>query len=336
MTQQTTKQHTKYEIYILNEKNIYITKKYITTMLRTYGVKHTVKDISLYQRAMTHVSYLKRDEIVVKNKKANKLNNKNNKTLDPIKDPTKAIQLRTKSYERLEFLGDSVIHCILAKYLFTRYEVEDEGFMTRLRTKIENSTTLAHFATVVGLDKYILLSRFMEKNNARLNNVHVLEDSFEAFIGALFLDGGFNPCRDFFTRLIEREVDFANLLYVEDNFKDLLLQFFHQKKWRDPEYGLVNRNGPEHKKEFKMFIKCKKTKDDNGEIVGIGIGASKKKGEQLAAEQALLKFGVLSHDEEDSDEEYEVLDSDDDDSDSDYEIIDEEKADNKNYKLNGK
>ena len=90
-----------------------------------------------------------------------------------------------KNYERLEFLGDAIIKPIISIYLVERYPYENEGFLSTLRTKIESTNTLSHFFKCLGLHDYILLSQSVEQENGR-NNIHILEDCFEAFIGALF------------------------------------------------------------------------------------------------------------------------------------------------------
>jgi dsRNA-specific ribonuclease len=316
--------------YILNEKNIEITQKYIEDMLKSYNIIHTVKHLSNFQRAMTHFSYLDRDRSYYKNNKISKYFFGKD-IIDPINISKKCISLQTESYERLEFKGDAVIHHILADYLYNRYSTQDEGFMTKLRTKIENSQTLANFTKVIKLDKYILISKHMEKGDSRENNYHILEDAFESFIGALSMETTYETCYKFFEKLIETEIDFGELLHTENNFKDILLQFFHQKKFHDPNYGVLDISYPNQKKMFTIYVKCKKKPSDEGEIVGVGTGSSKKKGEQEAAYQALKYFEVIKASEEDSDCE---TFSDMSDCDiNDLEILDDEEAENKNYKL---
>ncbi len=276
-------------LYILNENNKWITEKYIINLLAKYGVKIKVNDIDLFRRATIHTSYLQQN--VEEYKKST--HKRSNSDLEPISDPDTAIPLQERSYERLEFLGDAVLHLILADYIWTRYENEFEGFMTRLRTKIENSDTLAELANAIGLNEYILISRFMDMNDARNKNQHIQEDMFEAFLGALYKNSGYEVCRDFFYNLMEEKVDFAEILHTETNFKDLLLQYFHKMRWADPIYGSVDVSGPEHAKVFYMYVKWKKTVRDDGQIVGYGHGSSKRKGEQEAARQALIHFGEI-------------------------------------------
>jgi ribonuclease III len=311
-------------LYVLNENNIYITKEYIQNILTNMGIKHEVNQLELYQIAMTHVSYITSHQ-----SKHKKINKHINIPIDPINDEKMAIPLQEKSYERSEFVGDSVIRLILATYLWTRFENQNEGFMTKLRTKMENGLVLSKLAKSIGLHKYILISRALEKTGCREKNTHMLEDIFEAFIMALFIDSNkdYKMCEKFVITLIEKEIDIAELLHSEDNFKDILLQYFHKQKWQDPVYDVLNISGPDYKKEFSIYVKRKVHAKDEGDIVGTGTATSKKKGEQYAAKQALIYFGIMKDTEYDS-ESYESYS---DETDDDISIIDDDSVDDKNY-----
>lgn len=242
---------------------------------------------------MTHESYTIRD---YKNDKS--IKSIKEKLVDPIPEEYKntVIPLQTESYEKLEFLGDSVIHLTLAEYLFKRYSEKDEGFFTKLRTKIENGQTLTHLAKTLGLYEYVLISRNIEQNGGR-DNDSLFEDTLEAFIGALFIDSkeDYNLCKKLVINIIESHLDFAHIIYNENNYKDMLLQYHHKMKWNDPEYECIETIEKNSKKYFNMCVK-----GPNG-VAGTGIGTSKKKGEQIAANKALTKYGVINDD--DSDEE---------------------------------
>jgi ribonuclease-3 len=305
-------------LYVLNENNKLIEIKDIEKILLKYDVKYKVKNITLFKTALIHESYIKRD---FKNDKSIRLaltkdklienfdkNNKQfyttiqsnlNSDITPLpKDKIKnVLDLETISYERLEFLGDSVIRLILTDYLYERYKDQQEGFLTRLRTKLENGETMAEITKKIGLNNFVVIGRYYEQQNARTENQHILEDLLEAFIGALYKDSNINTCYTFFINLIEKEIDIAQLLYIETNHKDTLLQYHHKMNWTDPEYNLIEQFGTE-KRIFKMCVK-----DNDGNNIGFGFGSSKKKGEQEAAKNALIKYGVIN--ENDSDDEYE-------------------------------
>jgi ribonuclease III len=268
-----------------NSKNKLISKYDIHTILKKYGVNINVKNIDIFQRALTHRSYINRpdiDENIIKRS---------------IKD-TSIIPLQEKSNERLEFLGDTVIKLIISKYLFERYPEEDEGFMTRLKIKIENGKSLANLAKIIGIDDYVLISQQIESNSGR-SSIKILEDVFESFIGALFLDSDYNTCDKFIRAILESEIDYAMLLYKDNNYKDQLLRYYHKMKWSHPIYDMVKESGPSNKKIFTIVVK-----DNDDNKIGVGIASSKKMAEQNASKQALIYFKQLNDDqiyEEDED-----------------------------------
>jgi len=280
-----------YNTYLLNENNKYIEPEFINNLLKKYGINYKIKDIKIFQQAMTHSSYIFRDYA---NDKLIKMIKEKN--IDPIKDPSQAIPLQPKSYENLEFLGDSVIHLILAEYLYNRYhKYHDEGFLTKLRTKIENGRTLAYLAKKLDLHNYVLIARNIEQIGGRENNEHIFEDTFEALLGALYLDGNnnFDLCKQFVINIIETHIDIASLIHKDTNYKDLLLQYYHKMKWSDPEYKLQDITEKDTKKYFNMCVLCE------SKIVGWGSGTSKKKAEQIAAYNALIKFDQYKDESED-------------------------------------
>jgi dsRNA-specific ribonuclease len=291
-------------IYVLNDKNKKITREFIEAVIKRYGLTHKVKDLGPFQEAMTHKSYLKRDALTTKQSKLQHYNMKD-RELDPINNPEEAIPLQDKSYDRLEFLGDAVIHKILTEYLMERYPIQDEGFLTKLRSKIENCQSLAILSKKLGLNEYILISHLIESYDGRETQTHILEDVFEAFIGALYLDTkdvDENILSKFVLSVIEKEINIPQLLYYDNNYKDALLQYYHQQKWTDPKYFMIEQSGPDHKREFVMTVK-----DNEGKTIGMGKGVSKRKGEQESAKNALLYLGQLNAD---SDSEEEILYSD--------------------------
>jgi ribonuclease-3 len=286
--------------YILNETNVPITTKYIENMLNTYNINYKVNNIKLFQKAMVHKSYIKRD--FDKDKSLKNIRERNINIDIDIEKRKKIMPLQDESYERFEFLGDSIIHAIFADYLFNRYPDQNEGFMTKLRTKLENGTTMYQLAKMIGLSKYIIIGKYTEDMNTRDRHTSILEDAFEAFIAALYLDSNskikfgeknnFNLCHKFIISIIETKIDIASLLAYESNYKDLLLQYHHKKRWIDPEYVMSEIINTSDKKEFKMHVK-----DNKGEILVFGIGTSKKAGEQEAAKFALIKYGIIKSNE---------------------------------------
>lgn len=199
------------------------------------------------------------------------------------KNSATAMNYTKQSYERYEYLGDSVLSLIIANYLFKKYSSKNEGFLTRIRTKLVNGKTLAKFSKELGLGKHILLSFNVEKIDGR-NNDRILEDIFEALICAIYLDIGFVKAEKFVVNVIEKYINFEDL-EIDDNYKDILLRFCQSKMSTTPTYDTIELSGPPHNRRFKVacFIQ--------GIQYKFGIGKCKKTAEQLAAKETLKHFG---------------------------------------------
>ena len=184
------------------------------------------------------------------------------------------------SNERLEFLGDAVFNLIVGGYLFKKYPGKDEGFLTRLRTKIVRDTHCVKFSNLIGLGPYILAGNIVKRENGGNYNDKLLEDSFEAFLGAIYLDLDFKFTNDFVIKLIEKSVDFEALL-EDDNYKDILMRYTQNKGISLPEYRVIKQEGPPHKRVFtiQVFLII----DSKEHPMGIGEGLSKKDAEQVSA-----------------------------------------------------
>lgn len=197
-----------------------------------------------------------------------------------------AYELRVPSLERLEFLGDAVISFVIAKYLFDSYPNEDEGFLTRLRTRLTCSATLASFARLLDLGKYIVLDgkgivyKSYEKDA-------VLEDAFEALVGAVYLDRGLVVARDFLVSLVERYVDKDDLL-KNNNWKDILVKYCQSKQLPLPAF--ISERMPALRGGGMMY----NTTVTVCGVTGRGVDTMKKKSEMKAAHVVLLQLGVLT------------------------------------------
>jgi dsRNA-specific ribonuclease len=178
-----------------NINNVLITKDNIKTLFSKYNLDINVNDLSYYHTALTHKSYI-----------VSEYTNYNYSVLKQIKESMddSIVNLMPESSERIEFFGDTVIKCVVAKYLFLRYPGESEGFLTKTKTKIENRKSLANFARKLGLDNYLIMSKQNEDAGNR-DSDKFLEDAFEAFIGALLFDQGFEYCDKYLTILLETD-----------------------------------------------------------------------------------------------------------------------------------
>lgn len=272
----------------------------INNLLSEYDIDLTISNLSLYQLAFIHKSYTKKNP------------EDYGENVEIAEKPEGALELFDEQNERLEFLGDSVIGLIVGKYLFERYTDQDEGFMTRMKTKLVNSDALCYFAKELGFGKFMIISRHVEDKCGGRESTKILEDAFEAFIGAMFLDFneinlddkydfysgiGFQVCETFIINLMEDKIDFSDLIINDYNYKDQLLRYFQQTFHKTPKYKEILSEGPAHDRRFTMAVL-----DDTGDIVAEASGRSKKKAEQLASKKALIKYGVIDKSELDNDE----------------------------------
>lgn len=185
------------------------------------------------------------------------------------------------SYERLEFLGDSILGFITAKYLYNSKPMLPEGKMTRLRAELVCEQSLHSVAIKLGLGKYMRMGNGESKNGGR-SRVSILADTVESVIAAIFLDGGLEPAEKFVMEMVlSPETIAAN--HAEDH-KSRLQELVQQKNGQILEYVQTGESGPDHAKVFEAAVRL------NGDIIGSGSGRTKKEAEQAAACEALKKL----------------------------------------------
>ena len=274
-----------------NTNNKLITSSEVINILQKLNVSvGKINNLQVIQQSFVHKSYIEKNIIP---------SNILNKAKKELGNPRHLLDLQKKSYERLEFLGDRIIKLCVTKYLFLRYPNDDEGFMTKLQTKIEDKRNLAAMSKHLGLDKHFIISRQIEKKYGRnLEKIH--EDVFEAFMGALYLSNGFEPCMLFLINLLETLIDYADKLYCDNNYKDALLRYYHKQDYSYPKYEVIYYEGPPHDRIYLIgVLKHNITNKDSIEdkFVGYGIGNSKKIAEQRSAKMALIVFGLLNDDQ---------------------------------------
>ena len=280
---------------ILNELNIPITADFINSIFIRIGFNHKVKNLKTFQQSMIHFSYLEEN---INNPKIIKLL----KGIQPIDQKVykKCMPLQTISYERLEFIGDSIIRHAIGTYLFHRCPNEDEGFLTINRSKMENKFALSDLARKLGIQNYAVISKSIELANGRTSYVNLTEDIFEAFIGALNLEIGDDRTVEFLWLIIEKELDISETIRTQNNYKDQLMQYFH--KIDVVKHSLLYNDeeidSDDGKKRFRTIVSDKDTRVQ----LGIGSGRSKKTSQQRAAKDALIKLGLVGN--ECTEEEY--------------------------------
>jgi dsRNA-specific ribonuclease len=227
-----------------NSENIEITLSNVQSILNTYGVNYKIDNLELYQRAFIHKSYTKRP--VLENEVEN---------IKIAEKPINCLSLKTKSNERLEFVGDGVLELITKFYLYRRFPKADEGFMTEKKIALVKNEHIGKLAYEMKLHKWFVLSKHAEEKNTRIN-FKKLGCLFEAFLAALFLDvnklsikdengwfenifvtgPGFQMAQIFIENIFEKHVDWIQLINTDDNYKNKL-QVLLQKEFKiTPEY----------------------------------------------------------------------------------------------------
>lgn len=210
------------------------------------------KNISLYELAFSHSSYV------------------NEKHLKA-------------DYERLEFLGDAVLELVMSDYLYNHYNYL-EGEMTRIRSNYVCENACFTYASDLGFSDYIKVSNGEEKEGGRFKKV-ILADIFEAFMGAIYLDLGFDTVKKVILNIITPYIEDKKVVFFND-YKSALQEYV-QTDQRSVHYEVVEESGPAHNKTFGVVVKV----DDI--VYGKGIGSSKKEAEQEAAKDALEKLARL-------------------------------------------
>lgn len=184
------------------------------------------------------------------------------------------------SNERLEFLGDSVLSLVVAEHLYETFPLEDEGFLTKIRAKLVNRTTLADAAEKIELADYLLVSRNLSTTNMQGSRT-VLSDALEALIGAIYLDNGLDSAKEFILKHIIHPNNKDEIYLKDENFKSQLLEFAQANRFENPTYEVIKEEGPQHSRIFTIRVNLGETE------YGVGKGRNKKSAEQKAAQAAL-------------------------------------------------
>jgi ribonuclease III len=188
-------------------------------------------------------------------------------------------ELEIQANERLEFLGDAVLGLATTIYLYQRFPDKPEGELTKRKSVLVSKSVLARRAVAFGLDQAMLLSDTEESAGGRKRR-SILGDGFEAVLGALFLDGGLEPAQVFLEQQLFTHTDELIRDATFINYKSLLLEHVQADGTSPPEYRLCSQEGPDHKKVFTVDAVVA------GEILGRGLGRSKKDAQQFAAKKA--------------------------------------------------
>ena len=237
-----------------------ILNKHRLDALRTLSTKLNVQfsNINLLHQALTHTSYA---------------NECKNSTI--------------MHNERLEFLGDAVLDVIVSEYLFRQLKNLPEGELTKARAVVVCEPTLARCSAELGIGEYLYLGKGEASSGGR-ERTSILADAFEAIIGAIYMDSGFENSACFVLR--ELQADLLLVVrgeYVKD-YKTLLQEVVQKNTDSKIVYEIIDESGPDHHKMFKVAVLV------NAKQLGTGLGKSKKEAEQLAANQALITLKIIN------------------------------------------
>lgn len=270
-----------------NLNNRLIPDAEILRILRQFGCADRPKNWDLFRQACVHSSYVDRPEgpsvaqagepVVIAER------------------PAECMPLCKEDNEAIEFVGDSLLGCVIALYLHERYPDEDEGFLTRLRTRLVNNKQLGELAAKIGFPQWLILSRHVEDVCNGRRNLRIMGSMLEAWVGAMYLDLSetnsglaFIRVKQWLINLYESQVDFAALISDDNNFKDQLLKHYQATYHTPPKYKEVRVEGPLHDRTFTMGVLA-----PDGSVVAVSTARNKKVAEQEASRKALIKLGVL-------------------------------------------
>ncbi len=189
---------------------------------------------------------------------------------------------RLSNNERLEFLGDAVLELVTSEYLFTKYALENEGKLSKMRASIVCEPTLAGFSRDMSFGDYLLLGKGEDASGGR-DRDSLLSDGVEALIGAIYLDGGYPKARKFIKKKFLKNIE-DKKLFVDN--KTYLQELLQRSSNLAITYEVIDERGPDHQKFFVVVVK------HGDEVIGRGEGKSKKAAEQDAASNAINNLPI--------------------------------------------
>jgi ribonuclease-3 len=188
--------------------------------------------------------------------------------------------------EVLEFLGDSVLNLAVSHLLLKKFPEAQEGTLSMMRSQLVKRNSLASLAKELQLEGYLLLGK-SQQLNGRAEKTSILANAYEALIGAIFMDSGFNRALEIIQGHFEPYLLTKTASVLSDDFKSLLQIHSQQSHRQSPQYHVVKESGPDHDKQFQASVSIA------GEVKGLGWGKSKKEAEQEAAKNALEEMKAL-------------------------------------------
>ena len=259
-----------------NQFNKLISQNDIINIMETLNINDfKVNNLLLYKTSFVHKSYCKE---LYENTDFNNIDG--------------SMDLQETSYETMEFLGDSILGSIVSSYLFERfYKIYDqnEGFLTYLKNRIVCGESLSILSKKLGLNKFIIISKHIEDNCQGRNNLNILEDVFEALIGAIYLDSDYDTTKNILLNIIEKYIDFTDFIIKNNNYKEQIIKYLQHNFKENPKF--INKEDNDNQVVNKLYV-CELYFKD--EIISRGEGRSKKKAQQDASRNALVHYNVLN------------------------------------------
>ena len=188
-----------------------------------------------------------------------------------------------KNYERLEFLGDAVLDIIVSRELMREFPEGDEGLLTQRRASLVQKPFLATIGHLLGLMDHLKIEQSVNLNIEKIADKQ-LANLFEALIGAMYLDGGIEPCRRLILDTIWAHKEEA---WKSTNYKGKLIEYCHSHEIENPVFLVKDISGPDHQKTFEIQVKI------GSKTYASGLGTNKKTAEQTAAQLALDELGAV-------------------------------------------
>lgn len=283
-----------------NKANKPVTINWIQNLLKRYGVYQNINNLELYQQAFIHTSYTVPyiKEVCLRD----------NVNIKP--NPDGCMLLAEKSYERMEFLGDTIVDAIIGNYVYTRFQGCQEGFLSTMKKQLVSRWTLGYLSEKCGFGEYMVISKTLDDRQNGRSDIKRLCDVFEAFIAAIYLDfnqekhgflsafysgPGFQVAEKFIINLIEHDetfLDMTALITDDGNYKIKLRNYYRRTRQTDLIYNVITEPGTDgtYGDIWKCNVVTKRNKDD---ILGTGTGLTKKEAEFNCAHSVLQILGLL-------------------------------------------
>lgn len=274
-----------------NKNNKPITTNWVQNLLKKYGIYQNINDNALFQQAFVHTSYTVpyikevcvRDNVLIK------------------ENPDGCMLLVDESYERMEFLGDTIIEAIIGSYVYTRFQGCNEGFLSTMKKQLVSRWTLGYLAEKCGFGEYMVVSKTIEDKQSGRKEIKKLCDVFEAFIAAIYLDfakekhgvmasfmsgPGYQVAEKFLVNLIEAEdtnLDMTALIIDDGNYKQKLRNYYRRTRQTELIYNVMEQHGVNTHGNEPAWLCQVYTRKNKDICIGTGKGDTQKDAEFNAA-----------------------------------------------------